>query len=96
MNRYTSSGVVPFAIEIGGRPGVRAAQFIRSLFHEEGIDTDIKITDVWATLGSCLQTGLALQVISAHNILPVAGRKSKRSADRSQAIKCIARQRRSQ
>ena len=60
--RYPIPNLLPFAIEIGGRPGPTAHKFIRDLFREEGSTRDQRIADVWSSLSTALHSATALQL----------------------------------
>ena len=60
--RYPIPDLIPFALEIGGRPGPAAQQFIRSLFREEGATRDRRIADAWSTLSTALHSATSHQL----------------------------------
>ena len=60
--RYPIPNLIPFAIEIGGRPGPAARTFIRDLFREDGAARDQSIADAWSTLSTALHSATAHQL----------------------------------
>ena len=60
--RYAVQNIVPFAIELGGRPGPTALKFIRELFRTDGAVRDQGIADAWSTLSSALHSATATQI----------------------------------
>ena len=60
--RYPIPNLIPFAIELGGRPGPTALQFIRRLFREEGATRDRRIADAWSSLSTALHSATANQL----------------------------------
>ena len=65
--RYTNPNLIPFAVELGGRPGPSALRFIRDLFRHEGADRETKISDAWSLLSTTLQSSVADQILKTHN-----------------------------
>ena len=60
-NRYPVRNLVPFVLELGGRPGPAARKFVSSLFAESDTTKARGIAQVWATLSSVLQSAVAGQ-----------------------------------
>ena len=63
--RYPTNNILPFAMEIGGRPGPSALRFIRQLFRTPGADRTIQIADAWSTLSTALHGAVATQLNKA-------------------------------
>ena len=61
-NRYPTNNIVPFALEIGGRPGPSALRFIRQLFRAPGADRTLRIADAWSTISTALHGAVATQL----------------------------------
>ena len=60
--RYPVPNMIPFALELGGRPGPSAQRFIRELFRVEGAGRDQGIADAWSAISSALQGATARQL----------------------------------
>ena len=60
--RYPTDNILPFAMEIGGRPGPSALRFIRQLFRTPGADRTLQIADAWSTLSTALHGAVATQL----------------------------------
>lgn len=70
--RYPIPNLIPFVLELGGRPGPTALRFVRELFKVEGSTRSQTIADVWATISSTLQSSIADQLHAAHQPLTPA------------------------
>ena len=64
--RYPTPDIVPFVLELGGRPGPTALRFIRDLFKHEGATRTQSIADAWSTLSSTLHSSTAEQIHKTH------------------------------
>ena len=60
--------IMPFVLEIGGRPGPTALRFIHDLVKTEGASRAHSIADVWATISTTLQSSIADQLHRAHQL----------------------------
>ena len=60
--RYPVPNMIPFALELGGRPGPTAKLFIRQLFSTDGATTDQRIADAWSTISTALHSAVATQI----------------------------------
>ena len=60
--RYPVNTMIPFALELGGRPGPTAKLFIRELFRTEGATTDQRIADAWCTISTALHSATSKQI----------------------------------
>ena len=60
--RYPIGNMIPFVIELGGRPGQAARRFIANLYAEEDVDRSKLIAQAWSTLSSVLQSAIAGQL----------------------------------
>ena len=69
--RYPVNNIIPFVLELGGRPGPTAIRFIRDLFKLEGSSREQNIADVWTTISAALQTSIGEQLHKVH-ISPTA------------------------
>ena len=65
--RYPHRDLIPFAIELGGRPGPSATRYIRSLFTNHAEHRDHTAADAWTCISTALQTAVAMQVLAAHS-----------------------------
>ena len=61
--------IIPFVLELGGRPGLTAVRFVRDLFKFEGASREQNIADVWTTISSALQSSICEQLHKAHTPL---------------------------
>ena len=66
--RYPTDNIIPFALEIGGRPGPTALRFIRQLFRTDGADRTQSIADAWSTLSTALHGATAQQLNNSTHI----------------------------
>ena len=65
--RYPHKDLIPFAIELGGRPGPAATKYIRSLFTGPSTPNDFTPADAWTCISTALQMAAAEQVLAAHS-----------------------------
>ena len=63
--RYPVDAIVPFALELGGRPGPTAQTFVRDLFTTEGSTRDISIAGAWSSISSALHDFTSSQIHKA-------------------------------
>ena len=67
--RYPVPNIIPFVLELGGRPGPTALRFVRDMFKLDGASRAHTIADVWATISSTLQSSIADQIHKTHTPL---------------------------
>ena len=60
--RYPTGNIIPFALEIGGRPGPSALRFIRQLHRTPGTDRSLRIADAWSTISTALHGAVSTQL----------------------------------
>ena len=60
--RYQVRNLVPFVIELGGRPGNLARKFVSSLFDDEDPGKAIGISRVWSTLSCVMNSAISEQL----------------------------------
>ena len=61
-SRYPVAGLVPFVIELGGRPGNIARKFVSALFDEDDPSKPTGVARVWSTISSVLNSAIAAQM----------------------------------
>lgn len=69
--RYPHRDLIPFAVELGGRPGPSATKYIKSLFTTTTTaHRDFTAADAWTCISTALQAAVAEQVLAAHSKQP--------------------------
>ena len=61
--RYPGVNLIPFVIELGGRPGPSARKLITDLFEHETQDRESSIAQAWTMLSCVLQNSIARQIM---------------------------------
>ena len=61
--RYPVPNLVPFVVELGGRPGPCAKKFISDLFTQEVQDRESSIAQIWTTLSCVMNNSIARQIM---------------------------------